>query len=112
VTGADERLDHVFTALADGTRRAVMRRLSEDGPATASALALELPMSRQAVVKHLQTLSRAGLVDTRRDGREVRYRATPAPLGDAVLWMVRTGATWDRRLERLRRQLSQRTGSP
>jgi DNA-binding transcriptional ArsR family regulator len=67
-------------------------------------------MTRQAVVKHLQALSQAGLVAARRDGREVHYRATPKPMGDAVAWMLRTGAQWDRRLERLRRQLSPRSG--
>jgi DNA-binding transcriptional ArsR family regulator len=109
VSEADS-LDRVFTALADGTRRTVMRQLLDGGPTTASELAQGLPMTRQAVVKHLQTLSEAGLVDARREGREVHYRATPAPMGDAVAWMLRTGARWDRRLERLRRQLSQRTG--
>lgn len=102
-------LDRVFNALADGTRRTVMRELLDGGPTTASELAHGLPMTRQAVVKHLQALGQAGLVDARRDGREVHYRATPKPMGDAVAWMLRTGAQWDRRLERLRRQLSQRT---
>jgi len=110
VIDTGDPLDRVFTALADGTRRAVMRQLLEGGPTTASSLAQGLPMTRQAVVKHLQTLGHAGLVDTRREGREVHYRATPRPMGDAVVWMLRTGATWDRRLERLRGQLSQRTG--
>ena len=107
---AADPLDRVFTALADGTRRTVMRQLLDGGPTTASELAQGLPMTRQAVVKHLQALSQAGLVDARREGREVHYRATPKPMGDAVAWMLRTGAQWDRRLERLRRQLSQRTG--
>ena len=105
-----DSLDRVFTALADGTRRTVMRQLLDDGPTTASELAEGLPMTRQAVVKHLQALSHEGLVDAQRDGREVHYRATPKPMGDAVAWMLRTGAQWDTRLERLRRQLSQRTG--
>jgi DNA-binding transcriptional ArsR family regulator len=110
VTAASDPLDRVFTALADGTRRTVMRQLLDDGPSTASALARGLPMTRQAVVKHLQALSHAELVDAHREGREVHYRATPEPMGDAVAWMLRTGAQWDKRLERLRRQLSQRTG--
>jgi DNA-binding transcriptional ArsR family regulator len=102
---SEQSLDRVFTALADGTRRSVMRRLLDDGPATASALSRGLPMTRQAVVKHLRALDDAGLVAASRDGREVRYRATPAPLGDAMAWMLRTGARWDHRLERLRRQV-------
>jgi DNA-binding transcriptional ArsR family regulator len=110
VTAAGDPLDHLFNALADGTRRTVMRQLLDHGPATASALSVGLPISRQAVVKHLNALGRAGLVDAHREGREVRYRAIPDPMGDGVEWMLRAGARWDRRLERLRRQLSQRTG--
>ena len=72
---------------------------------TATALARDLPVSRQAVVHHLQALGEAGLVDAQRAGREVRYGATTAPLADAVEWMLGAGARWDRRLERLRRQV-------
>ena len=59
-------------------------------------------------MKHLQVLASAGLLTSTREGREVRYRAEPAALDDAVDWMVRTGAAWDRRLDRLRR----RVGTP
>src|SRR5262249_5760299 len=104
-------LDAVFAALADPTRRTMMRRLLDDGPDTATVLARELPITRQAVVRHLQTLSEAGLVTPQRDGREVRYRATPAPLADAAAWMVESGAQWDRRLTRLQHKLHEpRTG--
>jgi len=97
----DDRLSPVFAALADPTRRAMVRSL-EAGPATASGLAAELPMTRQAVAKHLAALDRAGLVERRREGRETRYRLTPEPLEDAVGWMLEAGATWDERLARLR----------
>lgn len=104
-------LDAVFSALADATRRDLVARLVREGPHTATALARDLPMTRQAVVHHLQALGEAGLVDASRDGREVRYRATPEPLGEAVAWMLGTGARWDRRLERLRQQVEPASGA-
>jgi len=100
-----KRPDRVFEALGDATRREVVRRLSEDGPRTATELAADLPVSRQAVSKHLAALSEAGLVRSERHGREHRYRLTPAPLAEAVGWMASVGAEWDERLERLRRRL-------
>lgn len=98
----ERRVDAVFAALADPTRREVMRLLA-DAPQTATQIAAELPVSRQAVAKHLATLEDAGLVAGERLGREVRYRLTPRPMADAVLWMTDTAAEWDRRLEALRR---------
>jgi DNA-binding transcriptional ArsR family regulator len=94
-------IDEVFTALSDPTRREVLRSLSERPDLTASRLAGELPITRQAVAKHLAALQRAGLVEPRREGRETRYILTPAPLTDAMEWMTAVGATWDRRLARL-----------
>ena len=91
----------MFAALADPTRRQVVRTLSRQPDLTASRLAGELPMSRQAVTKHLAALDRAGLVRGRREGRELRYTLTPAPLGDAMAWMDDVGAQWDARLARL-----------
>jgi len=95
----------VFTALADPTRREVIRRLSEDGPVTLGELAAELPVSRQAVTKHLLVLEEAGLVSASGDSRRKRYRLTPRPLADAMGWMVDVGAEWDERLEALRRHV-------
>lgn len=103
-----DALDAVFSALADPTRRGLVKRLVVDGPHTATDLARGLPMTRQAVVHHLQALAEAGLVDAARAGREVRYRATPEPLAEAVAWMLDTGVRWDRRLERLRSQVEAR----
>lgn len=91
----------VFSALADPTRREVLRSLSTTPELTASRLAGRLPMSRQAVAKHLAALHRAGLVEPRRAGRETRYVLTPAPLADAMEWMAQVGAEWDGRLARL-----------
>lgn len=99
-----ERTQSVFAALADATRRDVLSRISAMGSATATELAHDLPVSRQAVVKHLSTLDAAGLVSSQRMGREVRYRLTPAPLEDALEWMTAVGAKWDTRLARLRDQ--------
>jgi len=94
----------VFSALADPTRRFVLETLAKRGDATATELAAELPVTRQAVSKHLAALGEAGLVDARRAGRETRYRLTPEPLGDAVGWLERI---WEERLDALRRQLGE-----
>jgi DNA-binding transcriptional ArsR family regulator len=91
----------VFDALADPTRRTVMRSVAEDGPVTATQLAARLPVTRQAVAKHLDALAAAGLVTSHRAGREIRYELTPAPLSDAMAWMADVGGAWDRRLDRL-----------
>ena len=76
--------------------------LGQRGEATATDLARELPVTRQAVQKHLGTLAGAGLVATRRSGREVLYRPTPAPMSEALAWMAEVGAQWDDRLARAR----------
>jgi DNA-binding transcriptional ArsR family regulator len=98
--------DAVFAALADPTRRRLIAELGSRGSATATELAADLPVTRQAVAKHLGALSSAGLVDGRRRGRETRYTLTPRPLADAARWMAEVGAQWDDRLEALRRHLS------
>ena len=83
---SEPELGAVFAALADPTRRQVVRSLAREQAVTASGLAGELPMTRQAVAKHLAALERAGLVTPRREGRETRYRLTPgaARRGDRV----------------------------
>jgi DNA-binding transcriptional ArsR family regulator len=96
----------VFSALADPTRREVVRSLAAQPGLTASSLAGELPMTRQAVAKHLNALSGAGLVQSRREGRETRYTLTPAPLAEAIDWMASVGAQWDDRLARLAQRAS------
>jgi DNA-binding transcriptional ArsR family regulator len=98
--------DGVFAALSDPTRRAVIELIGERGEASASQLARRLPVSRQAVHKHLDNLAGAGLVAERRDGREVLYRLTPAPMSEAMSWMAAVGGEWDERLARLRRHLA------
>lgn len=88
----------VLGALADPTRRTVFEAVARRGPLTATALAGELPVSRQAVTKHLDRLAEAGLVRAERHGRETRWSATPAPLVDAQRWFDDIAAAWDHRL--------------
>lgn len=104
----DEPVDRVFSALSDPTRRAVIRCLSEGGPATLGSLADELPVTRQAVAKHLAQLEDAGLVSASADGRRRTYRLTPGPLTDAMGWMVDVGGHWDERLGALKRHVEHR----
>jgi DNA-binding transcriptional ArsR family regulator len=96
----------VFAALADPSRRTIVERLALAGRATPTALAGELPMTRQAVAKHLATLEHAGLVRSSREGRNVVYRPDPRPLRDATAWMERVGAEWDDRLAALARHVA------
>jgi DNA-binding transcriptional ArsR family regulator len=102
-------VDAVFAALADPTRRRVVETLAAGSTVTASALAAELPISRQAVAKHLAQLRRAQLVRTERVGRETRYHLDAAPLTDAAEWIARVGGEWDERLEDLRGLLGSRS---
>jgi len=95
----------VFGALADPSRRYVVEALAQRGTATATELASELQVTRQAVAKHFAALSEAGLVESRREGRETRYELTPQPLAAALDWMADVGAEWDSRLARLQEHL-------
>ncbi len=101
---AEDSAGAVFEALSDPMRRRLLLQLA-DHPATATELASDLPISRQAVTKHLSSLSQAGLLERERSGRDVRYRVTPAPLSAAVSWMAEVGGQWDDRLSRLGRML-------
>ena len=105
---ADAAAGAVFAALADPTRRHVVRALAARPQVTASALAAELPISRQAVAKHLAALRDAGLAVAEPVGRETQYRFTPAPLGEAMRWIASAGGSWDARLRRLERRLAER----
>src|SRR6059036_3470103 len=97
-----EAHDAVFAALADPTRRRVLRLVAERGPTSATVLEHELPVTRQAIVKHLVVLSRAGLVTGHRSGQEVRYALVPEPLDEVSTWIAEIGSRWDERLTRLR----------
>lgn len=105
VPSAPDRSGAVFGALSDPTRRELLAAIAQQPATTATELAADMPISRQAVLKHLTALTDAGLLDRQRSGREVRYRVTPEPLSDAVSWMADVGGQWDERLGQLRRAL-------
>ena len=90
--------DELWAAVADPTRRRILDVLLARGEATATTLAGDLPVTRQAVAKHLAVLERVGLVDSRRLGREVRYTVRPERLDAATEWLARVAAEWDQRL--------------
>jgi DNA-binding transcriptional ArsR family regulator len=92
----------VFAALSDPTRRRLFEQLLETPHGrTATELAEDASVSRQAIVKHLQLLANAGLAVATRDGREVRYRASTESAQSASLWLSARASAWDRRLEAL-----------
>jgi DNA-binding transcriptional ArsR family regulator len=96
----------VFAALADPTRRHMVQRLLRDGSTSVPALAAELPITRQAVAKHLTTLDEAGLVEREPGaGREVVYTLRPGALAPAATWLRDAEAAWDGRLARLKRSV-------
>lgn len=99
----DDPASRVFAALADPTRRQVLGLLGAEGERTATALAERLPISRQAIVKHLAVLDEAGLVTARRVGREVRHSVRPEALEATARWMAALASDWDRRLATIKR---------
>jgi DNA-binding transcriptional ArsR family regulator len=103
---AEAIAEQVFTALADPTRRAILAALAADGPATATDLADRLPITRQAIAKHLALLSQAGLVTAEPgERRRVRYRLRSAPMQVAQQFLAALARDWDRRLEELTEHL-------
>ncbi len=95
--------DGLWAAVADPTRRRVLDALFEHGEASTTTLSQGLPVTRQAVAKHLAVLNRVGLVAGRRRGREVRYAVRLERLDDAAEAMARVAAEWDKRLARIKR---------
>jgi DNA-binding transcriptional ArsR family regulator len=96
----------VFTALADPTRRSILATLATRGPATATDLADRLPITRQAIAKHLALLADAGLVTPEPgERRRVRYRLNSAPMQVAQQFLAALAHDWDGRLEALRDHL-------
>ncbi len=104
----DRAVDALFAALADATRRAVLRTVVADGPVTATTIADDLPVSRQAVAKHLRIRADAGLVHGVRSGREARFEASTSALRPAVDWIETTDTAWSRRLDDLGREVVRR----
>ena len=95
-----ERLDRVFQALADPTRRAVLRRLGS-GPAPVSELAGPFDMALPSFLQHLKVLEGCGLVRSKKSGRVRTYRISPRPLNAAEGWMAAQRELWERRLNQL-----------
>jgi DNA-binding transcriptional ArsR family regulator len=92
----------VFAALGDETRWSILTALGE-GDASASALAGRLPVTRQAIAKHLAVLQEVGLVESVRVGRELRYQVLGSQLSETARSLDRIGAEWDRRLAAIKR---------
>jgi|GraSoiStandDraft_4_1057263.scaffolds.fasta_scaffold725582_3 DNA-binding transcriptional ArsR family regulator len=92
----------VFAALADPTRRHVLQTALREGSVTVPQLTAELPMSRQAVAKHVDALRDAGLLAREGEGRRLAYRPEPEALRAATAWLQRTEREWDTRLGRLK----------
>jgi DNA-binding transcriptional ArsR family regulator len=94
--------DELWSAIGDPTRRRLLDLLTEGGASTATALSEHLPVSRQAISKHLQVLDRAGLISGTVTGKERKYRIEERRLGDAVSQLHAVSQSWDRRLRRIR----------
>jgi DNA-binding transcriptional ArsR family regulator len=103
---AVDRFDVVFGALADPTRRAIVRRLA-DGEATVLELAEPFPISLPAISRHLKVLEQAGLISRGRDGQRRPCRLRPEPLLEIAAWAEHTQAAWEDRIDRLAAHLGQ-----
>jgi predicted transcriptional regulator len=95
--------DELWSAVGDPTRRRMLDLLLTNGGGTATGLSERLPVTRQAVAKHLAVLDRVGLVRVRPSGRERIYEVSEAQLARAVAQLSAVGATWDARLQRIKR---------
>jgi len=104
VTDSDRLRDpgNVFLALGDRTRRQILDAIVAAGDATATSLATGLPVTRQALVKHLAVLNEAGLVERHRAGKEVRFRARPEGVQATARWLDALAVEWDERLAALK----------
>jgi DNA-binding transcriptional ArsR family regulator len=94
--------DDLWSAIGDPTRRRMLDLLLLDGGGTATTLGRQLPVTRQAVAKHLGVLDRVGLVRSTTSGRERRYLVDDEQLGRAAAQLASVGSAWDARLERIR----------
>ena len=94
--------DDLWSAIGDPTRRRLVDLLLTEGESTATTLSDHLPVTRQAVAKHLGVLDRVGLVQGTPVGRERRYRVDPVQLGRAVAQLAAVEASWDGRLRRIK----------
>jgi len=97
----NERLDRIFAALVDPTRRAILARLEREDSASISALAQPFAIKLPAVMKHLDVLDDAGLITRSKLGRTVTVRLRPEPMREAMDWLRRYERFWSKRLDRL-----------
>jgi len=95
--------DDILAAMADPTRRQLLATLAANGPATATELAIGLPVSRQAIAKHLTVLRGAGLVVRNKEGRDVRFAVRTQGLTHTAAWLAALASEWDDRLAAIRR---------
>jgi ArsR family transcriptional regulator, cadmium/lead-responsive transcriptional repressor len=95
--------DDLWSAIGDPTRRRMLDLLLSEGGGTATSLSERLPVTRQAVAKHLVVLDRVGLVHATAIGREKQFRVDPEQLARAVAQLADVGAAWDARLHRIKR---------
>jgi DNA-binding transcriptional ArsR family regulator len=110
---AERIAERVFTALADPSRRAILAALASGGPATATDLAGRLPITRQAIAKHLALLAEAGLVRAEPgERRRVRYRVSSAPMQVAQQFLAALARDWDGPLDALRDHLDRHARGP
>jgi ArsR family transcriptional regulator, cadmium/lead-responsive transcriptional repressor len=103
MSAATAGVDELWSAVADPTRRKLLSDLLARGEATATILAGDLPVTRQAVTKQLAVLDRVGLVESRRRGREVRYSVRPDQLRAAARTLAEVAEEWDARLAAIKR---------
>jgi DNA-binding transcriptional ArsR family regulator len=99
----------VLAALSDPMRQRILDRLSSDGPMNASQMSAVLPISRQAIVKHLRILESGGLVEAHTNGRRVEFSVRPERTTQAARWLEQTAAAWEQRIETMRRLASERS---
>jgi DNA-binding transcriptional ArsR family regulator len=110
---AETIAERVFTALADPSRRAILAALASAGPTTATDLAFRLPITRQAIAKHLALLAEAGLVTAEPgERRRVRYRVRSAPMQVAQQFLAALARDWDGPLDALKDHLDQQATDP
>jgi ArsR family transcriptional regulator, cadmium/lead-responsive transcriptional repressor len=99
--------DDLWEAMADPTRRKLLDLLVARGQATATTLTADMPVSRQAISKHLVLLQRVGLIDGHREGREVRYQVREQRLAEATGALSEVAKRWDRRLRTIKQLAEQ-----
>ena len=99
-----------FWALSDPVRLEILERVAAGSEVTVSRLAAVLPITRQAVARHLKTLEAAGLVNGSQEGREHKYHVDTVPLDDAGRWLRGRAASWDAALGRLKSHVESDSG--